>query len=62
MAKGRKKVSFWATKKVRKPVRVRFRTRNGDVVSFRAKKKVPKRVKVHFYVLPKGRRRRRRRR
>ena len=45
----RKKVSFTATKKVPKRVRVEFTTRKGEKVSFRAKKKVPKKVKVEFY-------------
>jgi len=45
----RKKVSFRATKKVPKKVRVSFTTRRGKKVSFRATKKVPKKVKVEFY-------------
>ena len=45
----RKKVSFTATKKVPKKVRVSFTTRRGKKVSFRATKKVPKKVKVEFY-------------
>ena len=45
----RKKVSFTATKKVPKKVRVSFTTRRGEKVSFRATKKVPKKVKVEFY-------------
>ena len=45
----RKKVSFKATKKVPKKVRVSFTTRKGERVSFRATKKVPKKVKVEFY-------------
>ena len=50
--KRRKKVSFWATKKVPKKVKVTFRAK-GDVVSFWATKKVPKKVKVTFYAKPK---------
>jgi len=45
----RKKVSFVATKKVVKPVKVKFYTRRGEKVSFTAKKKVAKPVKVAFY-------------
>ena len=47
--KKRKKVSFWTTKTVRKPVRVEFVDRYGELVSFRASKKVKKPVKVTFY-------------
>ena len=35
-----KKVSFWATKTVKKPVRVRFVNKYGELVSFKARKKV----------------------
>lgn len=45
----RHKVSFTATKKASKPVRVEFRTSKGRV-SFIATKKVSKPVKVEFYV------------
>lgn len=45
----RKKVSFKATKRVPKKVRVSFTTRKGQKVSFRATKKVPEKVKVEFY-------------
>ena len=45
----RKKVSFTATKRVPKKVRVSFTTRRGKKVSFKATKMVPKRVKVEFY-------------
>jgi len=45
----RKKVSFTATKKVPKKVRVSFFKSSGERVSFRATKKVPKKVKVEFY-------------
>lgn len=48
MAK-RKKVSFWATKVVKVPVRVKFRTWDGDVVSFKATKAVRIPKKVTFY-------------
>jgi len=46
----RKKVSFKATKRVPKKVRVSFTTRKGQKVSFRATKKAPRKVKVEFYV------------
>ena len=50
MSSGRrKKVSFVASKKVVKPVKVKFYTRTGQKVSFTAKKKVIKPVKVKFY-------------
>jgi len=45
----RKKVSFAATKKVPKKVRISFFKSSGKRVSFRATKKVPKKVKVEFY-------------
>jgi len=53
----RKKVSFWATRKVSKPVKVSFVTRTGERVSFRAVKKVSKPVKVVFYAKKKRKRR-----
>jgi len=48
MAK-RKKVSFWATKPVRKPVIVKFRRFDGSVAKFKATKIVRKPTKVSFY-------------
>jgi hypothetical protein len=45
----RKKVSFRATKKVPKKVKVSFVTKKGERVSFTAIKKAPKKVKVEFY-------------
>ena len=51
----RKKVSFTATKKVPKKVRVSFSTKKGEKVSFKATKKVPKKVKVTFYAKRKKR-------
>jgi len=50
MPKRKQKVSFIAKKKVIKPVKVTFYTREGEKVSFIAKKKVIKPVKVEFYV------------
>jgi len=52
----RKKVSFRATKKVPKKVRVSFTTGRGKKVSFRATKQVPKKVKVEFYAKRKKKR------
>ena len=50
MSKARKeKVSFIAQKKVIKPVRVKFYTREGEKVSFKASKEIKKPVKVEFY-------------
>ncbi len=46
----KKRVSFWATKRTTKPVRVSFETWEGKSVSFHAKKKITKPVKVTFYV------------
>lgn len=48
MAPG-KKVSFWAYKEVKKPVKVSFRRSTGERVSFRATKKVLRPKKVTFY-------------
>ena len=45
----RERVSFTATKKVTKPVKVSFTTQSGKKVSFKAVKKVSKPVKVSFY-------------
>lgn len=62
MAKPRKKkVSFWATKKVPVRKRVSFRRTTGERVSFTGKKYVPKRLKVSFWASRKGKRIRRRR-
>ena len=52
----RKKVSFIATKRVPKKVRVSFTTRRGKKVSFIATKRVAKRVKVEFYAKRKKKR------
>ena len=45
----RRKISFMATKRVPKKVRVSFTTRKGKKVSFIATKRVPKRTRVAFY-------------
>jgi len=50
MSKSRReKISFVASKKVVKPVKVKFYTRTGGKVSFTAKRKIVKPVKVEFY-------------
>ena len=54
-----KRVSFWATKVKKVPVRVSFRNRYGERVSFTATKKVPESVKVRFWAGSGTRRRRR---
>jgi hypothetical protein len=43
-----RRVSFTATKTVREPVNVSFRTKNGGDVAFGAHKKKKKRVPVDF--------------
>ncbi|HVU19146.1 MAG TPA: hypothetical protein VHE09_00320 [Rhizomicrobium sp.] len=43
-----KRVRFTATKTVREPVNVSFKTKNGDHVSFGAHRKRKKRVPVDF--------------
>ena len=45
----REKISFTADKKVSKPVRVEFHTKEGERVAFKAHEKVSKPVKVEFY-------------
>ena len=49
MVKRRKKVTFWATGVKKVPVRVRFRTWDGEIVSFKATKATRVRKKVSFY-------------
>ena len=50
-----KKVSFWATKVKKVPVRVNFRRWDGTRVSFRATKAVRVPKKVNFYARRKRR-------
>ena len=45
----RQKVEFTADKKVSKPVKVEFYTKDGDKVSFKGHKEVTKPVKIEFY-------------
>lgn len=59
--KRRKKVSFWATKKVPVRQRVSFRTAHGERVSFTARKMVPRKKKVSFWASSRGKKLRRRR-
>ena len=51
-----KRISFWATKKVPKRVRVSFVDKYGKRVSFTGTKKIPKRVRVSFWAKKKSRR------
>lgn len=52
---GKKRVSFWATKKVPRQVNVRFRRADGEIVSFKAIKNVPIQKKVSFLAKKKKR-------
>lgn len=45
----REKISFTADKKVSKPVKVEFYTKDGEKVAFKAEKQVTKPVRVEFY-------------
>ncbi len=45
-----KRVSFWATKRTRKPVIVQFRRSDGSIARFRATKIIKKPQKVSFIV------------
>ena len=45
----RQKVEFTAEKKVSKPVKVEFYTKDGDKVLFKGHKEVTKPVKIEFY-------------
>jgi len=52
-----RRVSFWATKKIKKPTVVRFRRSDGTIAKFKATKTIKKPVKVTFYTNKKRRRR-----
>ena len=52
MANHRKKISFVVEKKVSKPVRVEFYTKQGEKVSFRGHEQVKKPVRIEFYAKP----------
>lgn len=45
----REKISFTAEKKVSKPVKVEFYTKEGERISFKGHQKVKKPVRVEFY-------------
>ena len=45
---ARKIVKFFAVRTVKKPTRVKFKTKSGETVSFRALKTVKKRGPVRF--------------
>ena len=45
---GNENVRFSAIKTIKKPARVKFKTKSGKTVSFKALKTVQKRVAVHF--------------
>lgn len=45
----REKISFVADRKVSKPVKVEFYTKEGEKVSFKGHQKVTKPIKVEFY-------------
>ena len=49
-SRRRKKVTFIASTKVSKPVKVAFYTKDGEKVAFKARRKVTKPVRVQFYV------------
>lgn len=51
-----RRISFWATKKIKKPTLVRFRRSDGTIARFKATKTIKKPVKVTFYST-RGRRR-----
>ncbi len=57
----KRRVSFWATKKIPKKATVSFRDSSGRRVSFTATKRVPKKVKVNFWASKSGKPIRRRR-
>jgi len=56
MAK-KKRISFWATKPVKKPVIVKFRRSDGSIAKFKATKVIRKPTKVTFYARKKRYRR-----
>jgi len=50
-----RRISFWATKKIKKPTVVHFRRSDGTIAKFKATKTIKKPIKVTFYST-KGRR------
>ncbi|WP_263386013.1 hypothetical protein [Granulicella arctica] len=53
MAPKKQTVSFTATKKVKEPTGVKFKTKSGTKVSFEAEKSVSKKVPIKFKARPK---------
>lgn len=51
---SKKLVSFKATKKLSKPIKVNFTTETGQQVSFKATKKITKPVRIKFYTKKDG--------
>ena len=49
MSERRRKIEFVAEKKVSKPVKVEFFTKDGEKVSFKGHQDVKKPVKIEFY-------------
>lgn len=45
---AKQNVRFLAVKTVKKPTRVKFKTKSGETVSFKALKTVKKRQSIHF--------------
>lgn len=45
---AKRRISFKATKKVSKPVTVKFKTSTGKTVSFKAVRKISKPIRVTF--------------
>ena len=56
MTQRKKRVSFWATKKIKKPTVVKFRRSDGTIAKFKATKTIKKPVKVTFYTNKKRKR------
>ena len=58
--KKNKRVSFGATKRIPRKVKVSFRDVHGERVSFVGTARVPQKIKVKFWASTKGKRLRRR--
>jgi len=52
---AKKKVSFLATKKIKKPVDAKFRRSDRSIAKFRAKKIITKPIRISFYTSKKRR-------
>ena len=46
--KNKKNVSFWVTKKIRKPIVVKFKRSDGSIAKFNATKIITKPKKITF--------------